>query len=169
VNILIKTKSHGDVKFNVCIGGLISDLKINNHEVGFYFEGIEDIEKLDENRAFFIEIMDRFIELDEIAKKSIVENFNTEYGLDIKCFFRELFRYKKDKELLKIFGSNIFDEIKIEAFVEKIRCVNLIIHCNNNFNISFRYKIPDLKKWHMQSLHVKMNRDYNVYKYTAYL
>ena len=159
-------KSLGKVKHYFCE----DDLCINGKEVYFYTMGIKNSNDLEENIQYFYEIVDKYFELNEIVKKAIIDSFDLEEGLEVKYFFSEFFRYKNEKELIKVFGSKYFEEINIKSFIEKIQCNMLLVdYTHDDIQIRFSYIVPDFKKSYKQSLYVFMNKEFNVCSYTAFI
>jgi len=107
-----------------------------DHEAYFYgvykeqtiFIVIEDYEKYGDKLAVIWELIDKYVEIMEIAKKAIIENFPVKEGIVhefFKVHFKDDFYYAKDdgyykKYLVKKYNVTVLENIDIASFIEKM-------------------------------------------------
>jgi hypothetical protein len=115
-----------------------------------------------ENLKLCIEIMDKYIEIIEISKKAIIENYTEDEN--IKNYFEYFFNDLTDKELVQIFKVKDIAELGIKEITKNMEFPNILFYIENdelvisvNYIISVRYS-DDL-------LCVKMNKELKVNKF----
>jgi hypothetical protein len=110
------------------------------------------------------EIIDKYIEINEIAKKEIIECFNKNENIQyyFKCHFEDML---EEDELIEVFGVNNFDEINIKDVVEKMEYPNLLFGIKDGLiNISVDYMVA--KEYSDEILCVRMDEELNVTDFT---
>jgi len=112
----------------------------NNQEIFISFSGYNIY---DDKGKMFLEIVDNYFEINEIAKKSIIEHFPRSKIL--KYYFKWHFDTFRKSTIMEIFGVTSFKRMDIKNIVEKLKYPNL--HCsveNDKINISISYMISRL-------------------------
>ena len=115
------TKYFGDVELNYEVSDSISyvhihtsykDKKVNIH--------IEDFDLYEDKLELIWECIDKYMEINEIAKKAIVNNYLKKNKV-VKEFIEDHFKYKRYGEaLVKHYGVKNINELDIKTFVEKM-------------------------------------------------
>ena len=108
-----------------------------------------------------LDIMDKYIEINEIAKKAIIENFPK--NETIKYYFDCHFDiFEDDKIVEKIFGVKTFDEFNIKKTVENLDYPNLLFGIGENGEINFSVDYKVSKEYSDEILCVKMDEKLNI-------
>jgi len=99
--------------------------------------------------------MDKYVEINEISKKAIIENFTEDENL--RNYFEYFFDDLTDKQLIEIFKVKDLAKLDIKEIVKDMEFPNILFYIENdelvisvNYIISVRYS-DDL-------LCVKMNK-----------
>jgi hypothetical protein len=82
-----------------------------------------------------IEIMDKYLEINEIAKNEVVEKHNKEnvrYSGRVKHFFEYIFHNYGNEERFELFGTNIFKDIDVKYIFKKIDYPDLLFVRGNH-------------------------------------
>ena len=131
-------------------------VKYNNQEIYIFFYKYKSY---GDKFKVVLEIMDKYVEINKIAKKAILENFPE--NETIKYYFECHFDILEEEKLIEIFGVNNFKELDIKNTVEKLEYPNLLFGKEENeINISVDYKVS--KEYSDELLCVKMNEKLNV-------
>jgi hypothetical protein len=106
-------------------------------------------------------IIDKYVEINEIAKKAIIENFPRKNGIVnyyFKCHFEDML---EDEELLEIFDVKSFKKLDIEKTVEKMGYPDLIFAIKDG-EITFSADYMVSKEYSDEILLVTMDKELNV-------
>ena len=138
MEIIKGTKYFGEVKLTVnqygIFEGIDTTLNGQNINIGINCKKNEDLEK---NLPLFWEVVDKYIEINEIAINAVIEYYD--FPLDeldedndedwvglpegiwsVKYFFEELFLNYFKEDNIKVFGTDDFEKFNIKTFVGKI-------------------------------------------------
>ena len=106
-----------------------------------------------------INIIDKYLEINKIAKKAILENFRV--NNIIKYYFECHFDILAEEQILKVFGVKTFEEFNIKREVDKLDYPNLLFGIENNeISFSVDYKVSE--EYSDEILCVKMDEKLNV-------
>jgi hypothetical protein len=131
-------------------------VKYNNEEIRIFFY---EYEKYEEKIKVCLEIMDKYLEINDIAKKAILENFFEDET--IKYYFECHFDILEEDKLLEIFCESNFEKLDMTNVVSNLKYPNLLFSIKNNeINVSVDYKVS--KKYSDEILCVKMDEKLNV-------
>jgi hypothetical protein len=150
------TKYFGEI----IIGGDGGDgdtyVKYNNQEIHIFFYKYNDY---GDKIKVCLEIMDKYAEINEIAKKAVVENFSE--NETIKYYFECHFDILEKEKIVKIFGVDNFQEMDIRNVVEKLKYPNLLFGIENDkITVSVDYRIS--KDYSDEILCIKMDDKLNI-------
>jgi hypothetical protein len=110
------------------------------------------------------EMLDKYIEINEVAKKAIVENFPKDD--EVKYYFECHFDMWEEKTIIEIFGVKEFIKIDIKNIVENLKYPNFLFGIDNNkIKLSVDYMIS--KEYSDEILCVKMDEDLNVINFSV--
>jgi hypothetical protein len=124
-------------------------------------------ENLEANLPFFWEVVDKYAELHEAAKKAIVENYDSETHYAIKNFFCELFTYKDEEALIEVFGEKDLEKFDITTFVDKMPYPNLTIYPEYNMDVYLFYNASPTEYFEDEVLSVKMDKNLHITGFSA--
>jgi hypothetical protein len=145
----VDDEGHGDV-----------DVSYNNQEINIfldYYKNYGDKVKV------CLEIMDKYIEINEIAKKAILENFSE--NETVNYYFECHFDILEEEQLLEIFGVNNFQEMEIKNILEKFKYPNLLFSIENNkITVSVDYMISN--EYSDEILCVRLDEKLNVINFS---
>ncbi len=110
------SKVFGEIEIDDTSDFEFLELEIENDKVNI---SISDCSLFGERLEICIGFIDKYVEINEKAKRAIVENF-PENEL-IKYYFEEHFDCLEDEMLLEVFGTEKFDELDIKKFVERFK------------------------------------------------
>jgi hypothetical protein len=113
-----------------------------------------------------LEILDNYIEINEIAKKAIRENFPE--NKTIKYYFKNYFELLDKKERIEIFGVNNFNKFDITKTVENLKYPDLLFNIDNNeITVSVDYKVAKgfVDEILEEILSVRMNEELKVIEF----
>jgi hypothetical protein len=120
---------------------------------------LSDCNVYGEKLKICLDILDKYVEINEIGKRVIYENFPE--NETVKYYFECHFDVLEEKQILEIFGIKTFDEFDIKKTVEKLEYPNLLFGIENGeINISVDYKVS--KEYSNEILCVKMDEKLNV-------
>jgi hypothetical protein len=108
------------------------------------------------------ELIDKYAEINEIAKKAIIENFPIKNGtvnFYFKCHFDE--DILGEKTLLNIFGVKKFKDLDIKTTVEKLAYPNLFFSIYKG-EISFFATYMASREYTEEILCVKIDEELNI-------
>jgi len=150
------TKYFGKIIIENYGGHGASNLKCDNHEIRIF---LADFDTYGTKVKTCLEILDKYLEINEIAKKAILENF-TENEI-IKYYFECHFDVLEKDKLMEIFGIVNFQEMDMKSVVEKLEYPNLLFSIENNkINVSIDYMVSE--KYSDEILCVKMDEKLNI-------
>ena len=157
---MYSTKHFGEVELSIEEGGVWADFDTvyNEQEITVSFS---DYNIYGDKIKICWEIIDKYVELNEIAKKAIIENFPKKNGIVnyyFKCHFEDML---EDEELLEIFDVKIFEELDIEKTVEKMEYPDLIFYIKDG-KINFTVDYMVAKDYSDEILLVIMDEELNV-------
>ena len=113
-----------------------------------------------------LEMIDKYIEINEIAKKAILENYSK--NKIIEDYFRDHFEdYSFEEEkIVEIFGVNTFSDFNAKKTIEELEYPNLLFSMeeNNEIKISVDYQVS--KKYSDEILCVKIDEKLNIIEFT---
>jgi len=150
--IEVSTKYFGNIIVNVdkC-GNCDAYIDYNNQEIVIFFS---DYNIYDDKGKMLLEIVDKYFEINEIAKKSIIEYFHKSKLL--KYYFKWHFEMLRKSTIMELFGVTSFKKMDIKNIVEKLKYPTL--HCsmeNGEKRISLAYMVSEF--YTEEILSVKMN------------
>jgi hypothetical protein len=149
-----------------CFGAITIDVDDNGH-------GAADVNYNDRKIEFFLadyalygdktkvclEIIDQYVEINEIAKKAILKHFTEDET--INYYFECHFDLLEEDQLMEIFGVKTFDEFDIEKAVAQLHDPNLLFEINHNeIDFSVDYKVSE--EYSDEIICVKMNEKLEV-------
>jgi len=150
------TKYFGKIIIDERGGHGDADVKYNNHEIGIF---LADFNIYGTKLKVCLEILDKYIEINEIAKKAILENFTE--NKTIEYYFECHFDILENDQLIEIFDVANFQEMDIKNVVEKLEYPNLLFSIEDNkINVSIDYMVS--KKYSDEILCVKMDEELNI-------
>ncbi|MDR0355550.1 MAG: DUF2004 domain-containing protein [Deltaproteobacteria bacterium] len=142
---IVEKDSHGNV-----------NIIYDNHEINIF---LCNYNLYGEKVKLCLEIMDKYVEINEIGKKAILKNFNE--NEIIKYYFECYFDIFDEEQLLEIFETNQFEELDIENVVEKLEYPNLLFDIKDNeITISVDYMVS--KEYSDEILCVRMDEKLNI-------
>ena len=137
--------SHGDV-----------DLDYKGHQINAFFT---DFNLYGDKVKVCLEILDKYLEINEIAKKAILKNFSE--NEIIRYYFECHFDILEEEQLIEIFSVANFQQMDIESVVEKLEYPNLLFTIKDNkISVSIDYMIS--KKYSDEILCVKLDEESNI-------
>jgi hypothetical protein len=110
-----------------------------------------------------LEILNKYEEIDKIAKEAIVEDFSKNKIIEdyFRCHFDEL----EEEKIIEIFGTKDFEFFDIEKTVWKFEYPDFLFGIDDGeINLSVDYMIS--KEYSDQILCVKMDEELNVTGYS---
>ena len=133
-----------------------TDVTYNNQEINIF---LNDYSIYGDKVKICLDIMDKYVEINEIAKKAILENFAE--NETIKYYFECHFDMLEEEELMEVFGVKNFKEMDTKNVVEKLEYPNLLFSiANNEINVSVDYKVS--KEYSDEILCIRMDEKLNV-------
>ena len=152
-----KTKYFGTIIIDVDDNGDgDTDVMYEDKEINIF---LSDYSLYGDKVKVCLEIIDRYIELNEIAKKAMLENFteNETINYYFECHFDAL----EKEDLMEIFGVDEFQKMEIKSVIEKLEYPNLLFSIENDeINVSVDYKISE--EYSDEILCVRMDEKLNV-------
>jgi hypothetical protein len=147
-------------------GNIIIDVDDNGHgDTNVKYEGkeinifMDDYAIYGDRVKICLEIIDKYIELNEIAKKVILENFTKNEA--INYYFECHFDILGKEELMEVFGVDEFQKMDIKSVVEKLEYPNLLFSLEDDeIVVSVDYKVSE--EYSDEILCVKMDEKFNV-------
>jgi hypothetical protein len=128
----------------------------NNQEINIF---LSDYNDYGDKIKICLEIMDKYIEINEMAKKAIIEHFDE--NETIKYYFECHFDILEEEQIMEIFGVDNFQEMDIKNIVEKLEYPNLLFSKRNDgISVSVDYKIS--KEYSDEILCVRMDEKLNI-------
>ena len=157
---MISTKYFGEVELSIEEGGAWADFDTayNDQEITVSFS---DYNIYGDKIKICWEIIDKYVELNEIAMKAIIESFPKKNGTVnyyFKCHFEDML---EDEELLEIFDVKSFKKLDIERTVKKLGYPDLIFAIKDG-EITFSADYMVSKEYSDEILLVKMDKELNV-------
>jgi hypothetical protein len=133
------------------------DVKYKDKKINVSLSGCN---KYGDKLKVCLDIMDKYIEINEIAKKAILENFPE--NETVKYYFECHFDILEKEKIIEIFGGETFEEIDIVKTVEELDYPNLLfgIEKNNEIIFSVDYKVSE--EYSGEILCVKMDEKLKV-------
>ena len=155
-----KTKHFGEI-----------ELSIEDDGIWAYFDTMyngQDITVVFANYKFYgdkinvcWEIIDKYDEINKIAKRAIVETFPKK-EVSVNIYFKRLFENDMtEEELINVFGVKDFKNLNIKKTVEKFVCPNIIFNIEDD-NIDFSVGYLLSKKYSDKILLVIMDEKINI-------
>ena len=142
-----KTKYFGDLEFYVEYDHVGDDwvsihTSLNDQRV---FIHIPNYNNLGKNHNLCWEIIDKYLEINEIAKKIIVNKFaekNGKANYYFKEFFEERIKLSDREKIINVFGINDLEMFDIDEFIKKINYPDLCFYVEKSImTISIEYTI----------------------------
>ncbi|MCL2115826.1 MAG: DUF2004 domain-containing protein [Methanobrevibacter sp.] len=156
-----ETKYFGKVIVDISEGHGNTDFKYNNQEINIFFS---DYQLYEDKLEKCLEIIDKYVEIDKIAKKAIIESFPK--NETIKYYFECHFDiFEEEQVLMEIFGVKNFQEMDIKKIVEQLKYPNLLFSLENNaINVSVDYMVS--KKYSDEILCVKIDEKLRIINFS---
>lgn len=152
----IKTKYFGEIELSIEEDRSWADFDAtyNGQEITVSFS---DYNLYGDKLELCREIVDKYVEINEMAKKAILENFND--NETVKYYFECHFDIFAEEEIIKIFGSK--DKLDIKKTVERLAYPDLLFGIDDaGINFSVDYKVS--KEYSDEILCVKMDEKLNI-------
>jgi hypothetical protein len=154
------TKYFGQISIDKTSDFEYIDLMYENKEINI---SLSDCNIYGDKLKTCINIIDKYPELNKIAKKAILENFHL--NDTIKYYFECHFDILDQEQVLKVFGVKTFEEFDIKRGVDKLDYPNLLFGIENNeINFSVDYKVSKL--YSNEILSVVMDEKLNVNRFS---
>lgn len=156
-----KTKYFGNIIINKDDSSGDCDVKFKDKDISIFFA---DYNLYGDKIKVCLEIIDKYIELHEIAKKTILESFakNDTLNYYFECHFDLL----EKADLVEFFGVDEFQKINIRDVVKKMTYPNLLFSIEDNeIEVSVDYKILE-DYYSDEILCVKMDERLNVINFS---
>jgi len=151
-----KTKYFGEIFIDETSDFEYIDVPYKNKEINI---SLADCNIYGDKLKTCIKILDKYIEINEIAKKAIIENFPA--NETIKDYFECHFEMLEEELIQEIFGVKTFAELDIKSIVEKLDDPSLLFGIDNNeISFSVDYKIAE--EYSDEILCVKMDEKLNI-------
>jgi hypothetical protein len=109
-------------------------------------------------------IIDKYVEINEIAKKAILENFAEDET--VKYYFEGHFDTLEKEQIFEIFGVETFDKFDIVKTVEKLDYPDLLFGIEKNGEITFSVDYRVSKEYSDEILCIKMDAKLNIKKFS---
>jgi hypothetical protein len=149
------TKYFGEVVITVDNEHGNADVKYNDQEINIF---LSDYNNYGDKVKICLEIIDKYVEINDIAKKAILENFaeNETVKYYFECHFDIL-----EEELMEIFNTSNFKDMDINKVVEKLDYPNLLFSIDDDeMHVSVDYMVS--KKYSDEILCVRMDEKLNI-------
>jgi hypothetical protein len=154
------TKYFGEIIINENDGHGDTDVKYNNQEINIF---LSDYNNYGDKVKVCLKIMDKYVEMNEIAKKAILENFME--NETIKYYFECHFDILEKEQLMEIFGVDNFEKMDIRNVVEKLKYPNLLFSIQDNeISVSVDYMVS--KEYSDEILCVRMDEKLNIINFS---
>ena len=151
-----KTKYFGEIFIDETSDFEYIDVPYKDKEINI---SLADCDIYGDKLKTCIKILDKYTEINEIAKKAIIENFSG--NETIRYYFACHFDILEEELIQEIFGVKTFDKIDIKSIVEKLGEPSLLFGIDNNeINFSVDYKIAE--EYSDEILCVKMDEKLNI-------
>ena len=124
-----ETKYFGEIYFNDLEEFITAYVKLNDLKIEIL---ISDKNINDGKIKTYLNIIDKYIEIKDIAKESIIKKHKT--NRTIKNYFKECFYNLDEEKRIKIFGSNEYKKINLKCVIDKLEYPNLLISLNEKNN-----------------------------------
>jgi hypothetical protein len=151
-----KTKYFGEIYIDETSDFEYIDVEYKGMEVNL---SLSDCNIYGDKLKTCLSMVDKYIEINEIAKKAILENFSKDET--IKYYFECHFDVLDEEQIFEIFGVKTFDKFDIKKTVEKLDYPNLLFGIDDNeIRLSVDYKISE--EYSDEILCVKMDEKLNI-------
>lgn len=151
-----KTKYFGEIIIDETSDFEYIDVEYKNQEVNL---SLSDCNLYDKKLKKCLEIIDKYVEINDMAKKAILENFPADET--VKYYFECHFDTLDAKQLTKIFGVEDFKKFDINKTVKQLKYPNLLFGINGGkLNLSVDYMISE--EYSDEILCVKMDEELNI-------
>jgi hypothetical protein len=133
-----------------------TDVNYENQNINIFFD---EYKLYGDKNKVCLEIIDKYIEINKIAKKAILEHFSK--NETIRYYFECHFDILEEEQIMEIFGVKTFDEFDIKKAVENLNYPNLLFGIGNNrINFSVDYKVSE--EYSDEILCIKMDDKLNI-------
>jgi len=150
------TKYFGEIVITEEDGHGSADVLYDNQKISIF---LCDYNLYGDKVKVCLGIMDKYVEINEIAKKAILENFIE--NETVKYYFECHFDILETEYLLEIFDVNSFEEMNIKSVVEKLEYPNLLFSIGNNeIKVSVDYMVS--KEYSDEILCVRIDEKLNI-------
>jgi hypothetical protein len=151
-----KTKYFGEIFIDETSDFEYIDVQYKNKEMNI---SLSDCNIYGDKLKTCLEIIDKYTEINEIAKKAILENFPG--NETIKYYFECHFDILEEEIIQEVFGVKTFDKLDIKRIVEKLDYPSLLFGIENDeINFSVDYKISE--EYSDEILCVKMDEKLHI-------
>ena len=158
-----KTKYFGEIELSIEQDGSFADFDTiyNGQEITI---SLSDYKIYGDKLKLCWEIIDKYIEINEIAKNAIIEYFDKNENIKyyFKCHFEDIL---DEEEIIEIFGVKSFKKMNIKKVVEKMEFPNLLFGIKNGI-IDFSVDYMVSKEYSDEILCVRMDEKLNVTDFT---
>jgi hypothetical protein len=157
-----ETKHFGEIELSIEQDGSFADFDTmhNGQEITV---SLSDYKLYGDKLKLCWEIIDKYIEINEIAKNAIIEYFDK--NENIKYYFECHFDILDEEELIEVFGVKSFKKLDIKKVVEKMEYPNLLFGIKNGV-IDFSVDYMVSKEYSDEILCVRMDEKLNVTDFT---
>jgi hypothetical protein len=150
------TKYFGEINIDETSDFEYIDVRYKNNEINISFS---DCNIYGDKIKICLDILDKYIEINEIGKKAIIENFTE--NETVKYYFECHFDILEEEQILEVFGIKTFDEFDIKMTVEKLEYPDLLFGVENDeINFSVDYKVSE--EFSDEILCIKMDEKLNI-------
>ena len=151
-----KTRYFGDILVDEASDFEYIDTEYDGHEINI---SLSDCNRYGEKMGTCLDILDKYPEINEIAKKAILENFPE--NEIIRYYFECHFDVLEEAPILEIFGVSAFDELDAGKAIENLEYPNLLFGIDEGeINFSVDYKVSE--EYSDEILCVKMDKNLNI-------
>ena len=165
----VSTKYFGDIDLN-----LDYDPSLINGWAGFntifrdqnVYIGISEYNLLKNKPYYCWEVIDKYMEINDIAKDAIIKKYCEKHNV-VNKYLKKIFRNTKFKNnIVKVFGTNDLKKLDIGTIIEKIDLPDLSLYIEDGIMIiSIKYTFYEITQGKLFYLCVLMNKELEIINY----
>ncbi|MDR1180259.1 MAG: DUF2004 domain-containing protein, partial [Spirochaetales bacterium] len=148
------TKYFGEIELSIDEDGSWADFDTTYNEQEITVS-LSDYGIYEDKTKVCWEIIDKYAEINEIAKKAIIENFPKKDGT-VNYYFECHFDILDEEELIEVFGIKKFKDLDIKTTVEKMAYPDLLFGLDEG-KLTFSVDYMIAKEYSDEILCVKMD------------
>lgn len=150
------TKYFGNITITSFDGDGDADVSYENQNIQIF---LCEYENYGNKITECLTMLDKYVEINDIAKKAILENFSKDET--VNYYFECHFDILEKEQLLELFGTTNFEEIDIKSVVNALKYPNLLFSIDDNqIELSVDYKLA--KEYSDEILCVKIDEKLNI-------